>query len=103
MPVASRTAWQDGWKSLSGSPGSPARCRVDQLLLDPLLQVALDEERCHLRQPVFHPTFRSRPGEAIRPLTGSIRIESDAPKARAHFTSVLTPRFFTRPDSSFAT
>lgn len=58
----------------------------------------------HARRHRCYPALRSRePAVAdVRP-NGAIRIDTEAPSACAHFTSVLTPRFFTRPDSSFAT
>jgi len=49
-----------------------------------------------------YPAFRSRARRAPR-LLGSILIITEPPRARAHFTSVLTPTFLILPDSSFAT
>ena len=51
-----------------------------------------------------YPALRRRePAVGEERLSGAIRIDTEAPSACAHFTSVFTPRFFTRPDSSFAT
>jgi hypothetical protein len=60
--------------------------------------------RLDRQSPRAYPALRRRkPAVAAGRLAGNILIETEPPSARAHFTSVLTPRFFTRPDSSFAT
>ncbi len=54
-------------------------------------------------EEAYPPRLRGLALRAVLLRTGSMRIVTDPPRARAHFTSVFTPRFLTRPDSSFAT